>query len=75
MFANSPITPVAFFMHSRRFQDHVQFVQVIRKSLLLLAEKKLSWIRIANLNFQKIFHSFIMHSAGTILKQTCIFTC
>ena len=41
MFANCPITPVAFFIHSCRFQeDHMQFVKVIRKSLPLLAAKK-----------------------------------
>ena len=41
MFANSPITTVALFIHSRRFQeDHMQFVKVIRKSLPLLPAKK-----------------------------------
>ena len=41
MFKKDPITPVAFFVHSWRYQeDHVRFMTTIRQSLSLLAAKK-----------------------------------
>ena len=42
IFKKDPITPVAFFIHSRRFQeDHMLFMKTIGKSLPLLASKKI----------------------------------
>ena len=42
IFEKDPITPVAYFIYSRRYQqDHIKFMQIVRQSLPLLAAKKI----------------------------------
>lgn len=56
MFSNNPIIPTAFFIHSRRFQeDHTQFVKVIRKSLPLVASKRIIMVTDREFDFSEVF--------------------
>ena len=56
MFKKDPITPVAFFVHSRRYQeDHMRFMTTIRRSLPLLAAKKLLIVTDREFDFSEVF--------------------
>ena len=56
IFKKDPITPVAFFIHSRRFQeDHMLFMKTIRKSLPLLASKKILMVTDREFDFSDVF--------------------
>ena len=56
MFKKDPITPVAFFIHSRRYQeDHIRFMTTIRQSLPLLAAKKVVIVTDREFDFSEVF--------------------
>ena len=56
MFKKDPITPVAFFIHSRRYQeDHIRFMITIRQSLPLLAAKRFLIVTDREFDFSEIF--------------------
>jgi len=56
MFQKDPITPVAFFIHSRRYQeDHIRFMTTIRQSLPLLSAKKILIVTDREFDFSEVF--------------------
>jgi len=56
MFQNDPITPAAFFIHSRRLkEDHLLFMQNLRQLLPLLASKKLLMVTDREFDFSEVF--------------------
>ena len=56
IFEKDPIIPVAYFIHSRRYQqDHIKFMQILRQSLPLLAAKKILMVTDREFDFSDIF--------------------
>ena len=56
LFESNPITPVAYFIHSRRYQqDHMQFMQLLRQSMPLLAAKKILMVTDREFDFSDVF--------------------
>ena len=56
IFKKDPITPVAFIVHSKRYQeDHMCFMTTIRQSLPLLAAKKLLIVTDQEFDFSEVF--------------------
>ena len=56
IFEKDPITPVAYFIHSRRYQqDHIQFMQLLRQSIPLLAAKRVLMVTDREFDFSDVF--------------------
>ena len=56
IFQKDPITPVAFFIHSRRLkEDHLLFMKSLRHSLPLLASKRLLIVTDREFDFSGVF--------------------
>jgi len=56
IFEKNPITPVAYFVYSRRYQhDHIKFMQILRQSLPLLDAKKILIVTYCEFDFSDIF--------------------
>jgi len=56
IFQKDPVTPVAFFIHSQRFQeDHMLFMESLRQSLPLLAAKKILMVTDREFDFSNVF--------------------
>lgn len=56
IFQNAPITPVAYFIHSRRFsEDHLQFMRAVRNSLPLLSAKRMIMVTDREFDFSDVF--------------------